>query len=212
MVQQTQLPQPPGIIILCLPTYNAHKNSDTAKEKPPQAHFNTSTFKKRFAITATPLRNDKSKKLIDKPLTRPKCGFTTTTTVRASFYGTTNQSKIKFQHNFDIHDSWISLKHEYTKRDQPSWDSLHEMTSDEVAQAATHYIKALVEHIGEHRSSPADDYPNANKIPKFPRSVTAAETAVSSDGLDHIDKVTTVAQTQRDTAQFTVDGLWAMHQ
>ena len=81
------------------------------------------------------------------------------------------------------------------------------MTPDEVAQAATHYIKTLVEHIGEHRSSPADDYPNASKIPKFTVSVTAAETAVSSDGLDHSTTATTVAQTQRDTAQFTVDGL-----
>ena len=131
-VQQTQLPQPPGIIILCLPTHNAQKNSDTAKEKPPQAHFNTSTFRKRFVITATPLRSDK-KKLTDKTLTRPKCGFTTTT-VRASTYGTASQSKIKFQHNFNIHDSWLALKHEYNTKDQLSLDNLQEMTPDSIRQ------------------------------------------------------------------------------
>ena len=51
-----------------------------------------------------------------------------------------------------------------------------EMKPDEVAQAATQYIQTLADHIGEHRSSSADDYPNAIQIPKF-QTPSAAEKA-----------------------------------
>ena len=77
-------------------------------------------------------------------------------------YGTTNQSKIRFQHNFDIKDSWItSHNHDYSSTTAPpSWDNIKEMQPDEVAQAATQYIQQLVSHMGEHRVHPTDAYPS----------------------------------------------------
>ena len=77
-------------------------------------------------------------------------------------YGTNNQSKIRFQHNFDIKDSWIvSHNHDYNGNTlPPSWDDIREMQPDEVAQAATQYVQRLVSHMGEHRVNPTDAYPS----------------------------------------------------
>ena len=146
-------------------TSHQEKDQDT-RNKPINAHFNTHTFNTRFVITATPLHDEKSrttKRLISKPLVRPHIGHTTTT-IRANMYGTTNQSKIRFQHNFDICDSWItSHSHDYNGTTVPSsWDSIREMQPDEVAQAATQYIQRLVSHIGEHRVNPTDEIGRAH--------------------------------------------------